>query len=148
MDVDPPSGGASGEAAAASSAPSSSNSNKLKRKAPPSPEHERDKIMDQLEGELTECDREPVHLIGAIQGDSGNCLYMSYPAGTIVAVDQKILDVPFIQLPSETSSTDASKGSSKSSEPAMDMIGVPLRSVIPMDLYSNVQISISGMIKS
>ena len=37
--------------------------------------------------ELTECDREPLHLIGHIQGDTGHTLFISNPEANIIGAD-------------------------------------------------------------
>jgi two-component system, chemotaxis family, sensor kinase Cph1 len=46
--------------------------------------------------ELTECDRCALHLVGKIQGNCGHCLFVDYPAWTVIAVDANILDLKFI----------------------------------------------------
>ena len=47
--------------------------------------------------ELSECDREALHLIGSIQGGhSGHVCYFRYPSSRILAVDAHICDIPWI----------------------------------------------------
>lgn len=58
--------------------------------------------------ELNECDREPLHHIGALQGDSGHCLFFQYPSGRIVGHDEKIHFVKWIR-PRELRSASTAK---------------------------------------
>lgn len=47
--------------------------------------------------ELSECDREKLHLIGHTQGGSGHALFISYPEGKILACDANAFTVPWIR---------------------------------------------------
>ena len=47
--------------------------------------------------ELSECDREKLHLIGHVQGGSGHVLFISYPEGKILAGDANAASVPWIR---------------------------------------------------
>jgi light-regulated signal transduction histidine kinase (bacteriophytochrome) len=49
--------------------------------------------------ELFECDHIPLHLIGHIQGNTCNVLFVSFPLGHIVAVDANIRDLEWIHPP-------------------------------------------------
>lgn len=55
------------------------------------------KRNDISEKELSECDREKLHLLGHIQGDSGNVLFFSYPEGRILAADNNIRNISWIR---------------------------------------------------
>ena len=55
------------------------------------------KRNDISEKELSECDREKLHLLGHIQGDSGNVLFFSYPEGRILAADANIRNISWIR---------------------------------------------------
>ena len=52
---------------------------------------------DLTEKELSECDREQLHLIGHIQGKSGHVLFISYPSGKILACDARIRAIPWVR---------------------------------------------------
>lgn len=49
------------------------------------------------EQELSECDRQEIHKIGAIQGNSGHLLFWKHPSNEIIAYDEKVRDVEFIK---------------------------------------------------
>ena len=57
----------------------------------------RNKKDELTEKELSECDREKLHLIGHIQGNSGNVLFISYPSGKILACDARIRSIPWVR---------------------------------------------------
>ena len=48
------------------------------------------------ETELIECDREQLHYLGAIQGDSGHVVFWSQESGEILAHDEQIHDIPWV----------------------------------------------------
>ena len=87
------------------------------------------------EQELSECDREKLHLLGGIQGGAGNVIFFHNPNGKIVAVDADIYSVPWIKdLEKEDGSTDAEQ-----------IIGTRLQEWMPDDLYGNIFKSIQDM---
>ena len=49
--------------------------------------------------ELFECDHIPLHLIGHVQGNTGNVIFVTFPLGQIVAVDENIRDLEWILAP-------------------------------------------------
>jgi len=55
---------------------------------------ERSLISDK---ELSECDREKLHLIGHTQGGSGHTIVITYPEGKILACDAKVCEVPWVR---------------------------------------------------
>ena len=57
----------------------------------------RNKKDEITEKELSECDREKLHMIGHIQGNSGNVLFISFPAGKILACDARIRAIPWVR---------------------------------------------------
>lgn len=79
--------------------------------------------------ELSECDREQLHLIGHIQGNSGHVLYMTYPDMSVIGYDSDILQIPWIS-------------------PQSLLLGKSLSTVIPSELQTNITSSINGMIQS
>ena len=55
---------------------------------------ERNKISEK---ELSECDREQLHLVGHIQGGSGHVIFLSYPSGQIIAADAQVRAVSWVR---------------------------------------------------
>ena len=80
------------------------------------------------EQELSECDRDQIQFIGTIQGDSGNFLTFTYPDGVIECCDAKILDVPWIQSPTDEGETNK-KGL---------ILAAKLSACIPESLYKEI----------
>ena len=76
--------------------------------------------------ELIECDRIPLHLIGNIQGCTGNVVFVSFPLGQIVAVDANIRDLGWIQAP-----PGAQRG-------PRAMLGTPLSAWVPRTLQQAI----------
>jgi len=56
--------------------------------------------------ELSECDREQLHLIGTIQDGVGHVFFFSHPMGEVLALDVKIMDIPWIRNPIENTDND------------------------------------------
>lgn len=83
-------------------------------------------ISDQ---ELSECDREPLHLIGAIQAGAGFALVVSYPRGEILAASANVQELPFVQ----------------SRDNATSLLGSGLQSWIPFQLYTLLWDSVAEM---
>lgn len=131
---------------------------------------DREMITDK---ELSECDREKLHLIGNIQDGAGHVLFFSHPQGVVMAADLKVLDVPWIRVrdPStarkdtemEASSakrpklqfnTDASQSKISSSnggrinEDARNVLGLKLEECIPARLQQDILEAIDTMVKA
>jgi hypothetical protein len=114
--------------------------------------------------ELSECDREPLHHIGSIQGGTGHLLFINYPSGKIIAYDEKIQQIPWIvhrtktakhQVPrgdepfayssdSDSSATSTSQSGDTSLGPN-DMLDTYLQSWIPYKLYTIIYNTVEGM---
>lgn len=110
--------------------------------------------------ELSECDREQLHLIGHIQGDAGHTLFISYPEARIVGADAVIGAVPWIRqdlaAANKRQRTDNNNCDVNNTVPAAArnpapmhnngiengnmpaMIGDALQSWIPYDLYTEM----------
>lgn len=58
------------------------------------------------EKELSECDREKLHLLGNIQDGAGHVLFFSHPQGEVLAADLKVHKVPFIRITKDTASDE------------------------------------------
>ena len=59
-----------------------------------------DSMQDQTlisDQELSECDREKLHLIGHIQGEAGHTLFISFPMAKIIGCDEMIHSVPWVR---------------------------------------------------
>jgi light-regulated signal transduction histidine kinase (bacteriophytochrome) len=124
------------------------------------------------EMELTECDRENLHLLGHIQGDAGNVIFFSFPEGKILAMDTKIHDeVPWFKYRGhpddlrrsssiamsvdgdDAISTDKSKQvtstSSAQSEEiqslAQDVLGSSLANWVPCKLHKEIYEAVEDM---
>ena len=120
--------------------------------------------------ELSECDREKLHLIGHTQGGSGHTLFVSYPEGNILACDANISAVPWIRrrgdLNQKRVNEDMQNGSDTlasalataaanacaSAEDNMDtntapedLIGCSLQSWLPPSLHKDIFDSIESM---
>jgi len=70
------------------------NGNTAAEKATTFWRNKRDEITEK---ELSECDREKLHLVGHIQGNSGHVLFISYPSGKILACDARIRVTPWVR---------------------------------------------------
>jgi hypothetical protein len=66
--------------------------------------------------ELSECDREQLHHIGVIQGDTGHLLMFEYPSGRITAHDQNIRKVKWIRHREGSSTLFEGTGGSSTDE--------------------------------
>lgn len=64
-------------------------------------------MKDITEKELSECDRQQIQYLGNIQGDAGSVIFISYPEGKIIAADQNIRSIPWIQRSSTSTGSDA-----------------------------------------
>lgn len=53
--------------------------------------------LTMTEHELTECDCQPLHLLGHLQGGAGHVIFFLRKNFRVVAVDQQILNVPWIR---------------------------------------------------
>ena len=89
--------------------------------------------------ELTECDREMLHLIGNIQGNCGHCLFINFPEWTVIAVDAKILDLKFI-CTTEVGPVDTAKG--------RHFIGSLLKDCIQHNLYDALNENVQKLMLS
>lgn len=107
--------------------------------------------------ELTDCDREKLHLLGHIQGQAGHVLYVSYPEGKIVAADAQVRFIPWVQQ--EDAMMSSSKEDDKEAPPSprsverpykdtQDMLGTPLAGWIPTKLHEDIWEAIKGMIEA
>lgn len=81
--------------------------------------------------ELSECDREALHLIGHIQGQAGHVLFVAWPRHTILAADALITQVPWV------SSSSGVAGSSP--------LGQTLEDWIPQDLLTEIDKIVADM---
>ena len=110
--------------------------------------------------ELSECDREQLHLIGHIQGEAGHALFITYPEGRIVGADVQIGTVLWVRQRTSASKRQrmeedytrnqcnnstglARKPSSTLGDRtdagySLEMIGFNLQSWIPDDLYTEI----------
>ena len=80
------------------------------------------------EKELSECDREQLHLLGNIQDGAGNVLFFSYPSREILAADLKVRAVPWIREnssgdPTTTTTTTTTTTAAAVEEPAAAEVG-------------------------
>jgi hypothetical protein len=82
--------------------------------------------------DLYGCDAESIHTCGAIQGGTGHVLFFNYPEGTIVAADEGICDVLWVEAPETVNGVS-------------EMIGVPLESCIPEAIYKCIMEAVQGM---
>jgi light-regulated signal transduction histidine kinase (bacteriophytochrome) len=89
------------------------------------------------EQELSECDREKLHLLGGIQGGAGHVIFFHNPNGKIVAVDTSIYSIPWIKDPEKKDDSTAAE--------AEHIIGTHLQAMIPDDLYGTIFESIRDM---
>ena len=156
MDIDEPA------AATFSSAPTTGNTINIKISAK----------------ELSECDRQQIHLLGHVQGGAGHVLFLSYPKGEIVAADADIRNLPWIrQRGTHTgkrrdsaggSSMSPSAASSQASSQAVanitprkrdldellveskarDLLGSYLQFWVPYGLYLEIFEAVEGMKKA
>lgn len=101
--------------------------------------------------ELSECDREQLHLIGNIQGDCGHVLVLKLPEETIVAADAGILAVPFIHKEKEKDedndmSDDDDYGRyNNAHQELMRFLGSSWKDWIPNDIYDTTMAAIKSL---
>uniref|UniRef100_A0A7S3L7N0 Phytochrome n=1 Tax=Amphora coffeiformis TaxID=265554 RepID=A0A7S3L7N0_9STRA len=76
--------------------------------------------------ELFECDHIPLHLIGHIQGNTGHVIFVTFPLGQVVAVDENIRDLEWITAP-----PGAPSG-------ARAMLGTPLNAWVPKNMQQAI----------
>lgn len=109
--------------------------------------------------ELSECDREPLHHIGSIQGDAGHLLFFEYPSGRITAHDRDIRRVKWVRhrdvgvvngvldAPSSdgTSSLSSSQSSLTEDQEHIPLLGTYLHCWIPYSLYMIVTDMVEDM---
>lgn len=118
--------------------------------------------------ELSECDREELHLIGNVQGNAGHTLFISYPEANIIGADAKIGEVRWVRQRGvafkRRCNTDLGRAENTYAQEkpmgpqaamngmetgfAEELIGSSLRLWIPEDLYSEVMESIDSMKKA
>jgi two-component system, chemotaxis family, sensor kinase Cph1 len=93
--------------------------------------------------ELNECDREPVHLIGHIQENCGNCIFVNFPEWEILAVDANIFELTFISttVPNTTLRNNATMA-------AEDLVGINLQDIFPPDLFVELEAKVQSLIHS
>lgn len=77
--------------------------------------------------DLYGCDAESIHLCGKIQGACGHVLFFDQPSGTIVAADERVLEVLWIRTPDD-----------ESGDKVTSVIGVPLQACIPINVYTSL----------
>lgn len=110
--------------------------------------------------ELSECDREPLHHIGNIQGSSGHLLMFEYPCGKITAHDRDIRQVEWIRhrdgatmrdsVVSEGSFEGGSQGSLEycPDQEHISLLGTYMHCWIPYNLYMAVNDIVEDMKKA
>jgi two-component system, chemotaxis family, sensor kinase Cph1 len=102
------------------------------------------KIMeDEIRNEdLTECDREAIHLIGHIQGECGNCIFVNFPAWEIIAVDVTIMKLKILSPAIDNATLDSGW-----TQPN-DFLGLSLKDVIPNELFSHLEEKVQTLLAS
>lgn len=85
--------------------------------------------------DLYGCDAESIHLCGKIQGATGHLLLFDQPTGSIVAADDRILEVLWIQTPKETGTGDK----------VDSVIGVPLQACVPPNIHACLMDAVKTM---
>jgi len=109
------------------------------------------------EEELNECDKIDLHLLGHIQGDTANVVFVKYNGDddeddeqqcTIMAVDVNLVkDLPFVRRQTLNNDTTITEEQSKQQQQpppnARDLLGAPLRDWFP----SNMSDRIDGVIR-
>ncbi|CAB9512454.1 Phytochrome-like protein cph1 [Seminavis robusta] len=121
------------------------------------------------EKELSECDKEKLHLLGNIQDGAGHVLLFSHSDGEIVAADMKIGQVPWIRIPGTPELDGVPSPSDRLEPPRKErrveqgneswgqgegevvprtLLGHKLQECIPSKLYSSTQDAIETMKKA
>lgn len=119
------------------------------------------------EKELSECDREKLHLIGNIQDGAGHVLFFSFPEAVILAADLKVRDVPWICTPNERVDSAATlqasrkgrqavgerpdevlEGEKANAKDAQLLLGLKLSDCIPSELFTDILEAIETMEKA
>ncbi|CAB9512451.1 Phytochrome-like protein cph1 [Seminavis robusta] len=111
---------------------------------------DRNKISEK---ELSECDREQLHLVGHIQGGSGHVIFLSYPSGQIIAADAHVRAVPWVRkrgtMPlkrkGEFSSNNNNMDTTEMENKSREILGAFLQYWIPFGLYQDLFEAIEGM---
>ena len=112
--------------------------------------------------ELSECDREKLHLLGNIQGGAGHVLFVSYPEGRITAADAQVNSIPWIRQQGDSfSMKDDEPSSPRAVAPdelpteensdhqgSRAMLGTTLETWIPAKLHKDIWKTINGMIQA
>ncbi|KAG7351076.1 bacteriophytochrome [Nitzschia inconspicua] len=95
--------------------------------------------------ELSECDREKLHLIGHIQGDSGHVFFLTLPEERVVAADAGILNVPFIYNGQNDPSNGEGDHNHDPNGELMRFLGSSLKDWISAEIYDTIKMAINSL---
>jgi len=101
--------------------------------------------------ELNECDKIDLHLLGHIQGETAHVIFLQYPELKVVAVDERIVSVPFVRPQNNKMSSSADESSAPSTAcddfKADALLGDNLSDWLPQPILQRVQGVIKEMIQ-
>ncbi|CAB9505131.1 Phytochrome-like protein cph1 [Seminavis robusta] len=101
--------------------------------------------------ELSDCDREQLHLLAHIQGSAGNVFFVSFPDWIIIAADATVKSIPWIL---ERGMSRMDPPSPHSVRPALnhkrlrDILGTPFSRWIPFDLAADIRTAAEEMVQT
>ena len=93
-----------------------------------------------VESELSECDRIPLHFIGGLQANCGHVLFWQHPSGTIVASDALIHQLPWIRKcqDNERDDSDPAAADDDLEHSRPSLLGDALQEWIPENLFKEI----------